>query len=879
MRTFSQKPKATDKSGPAESTVKHRQKVSVKTPDSDINHQRLVMHGIQSSEVSHMVKSEGPVSPDTVPNTSKFTQDIHQAPINPKNRPGLQTKLTVNTAGDIYEQEADRVADQVMCMNEPRGHSEPPENKVKNKINTRIPKLKPNAPVQRQEEPEQEGEDEEILLQTKATPGHTPPVFPRVASNIQGIKGGGRPIPADERAFFESRMGKDFSRVRIHTGSKAVEAARTIQARAFTYGNSIVFNKGQYSPYSQEGKRLLAHELTHVVQQQKSADVIQRKPSLIERDIDEITTQVRRAIDRWGTDEEAVYTALQRLERDGDAIKRANAAYSKKYGTTLEKDIRGDFSEEELQYALELIGITPIFKKELIRPVPSHASDYDYYASRLHKAMDIWGTNEEAIYGVLIAMENVPEKIEKLKAAYAKKYPTGIHGGDLEHDIRSEMSEEELDYALLLLNVTPLGNTAILTRIRGSITSLAKNEIATAIMNSLNQLTNDRLTVIMADLKDNKEIANFKKNLLAPVAGQFPALVNRIAVIEANFADPGVGTTAVTSDQKKQITSVLNQGMKVDAKTGKIADFVDKVAGRTYDQDIQETLEREVTHMTPRAIKRSALPKFKWPRYKEMAIEAKERTDAVFGHYVKATKKDPATQTDDSALSSDAGPGRNLFDYSEQAFSNANLLHFANYLVTGHNAYDPIYPKKTIHQVHTADLEDKERKKNLNDAIVRWIVIPGNKARLLKVNQNWSGAQSGGNIYMQRWDVGNVSKNRRQFWKMFQTMIHEYLHKITHKKYSDKAHDLGRAKEQVYTEGGTSYFDERVWKTIYPEEVRANHELREKVEGGVYPYDSSLIPTVKSYEQIDQFKQIVKIVGEANASAAYFLGETDKIGL
>ena len=65
-------------------------------------------------------------------------------------------------------------------------------------------------------------------------------------------------------------------------------------------------------------------------------------------------------------------------------------------------------------------------------------------------------------------------------------------------------------------------------------------------------------------------------------------------------------------------------------------------------------------------------------------------------------------------------------------------------------------------------------------------------------------------------------------------MIHEYLHKITHPDYSDKARLLGRAKQQVFTEGGTSYFDERVWKTLYPEEVRASPELREKVEGAVY---------------------------------------------
>ena len=250
-----------------------------------------------------------------------------------------------------------------------------------------------------------------------------------------------------------------------------------------------------------------------------------------------------------------------------------------------------------------------------------------------------------------------------------------------------------------------------------------------------------------------------------------------------------------------------------------------------------------------------------------MAKEAKDKTDAVFGHYATGAQ-----------LSSAAGPARNLFDYSEQAFPNADLLHFANYIVTGHNPVDPVYPDKTIHQVHNADLNRAE-KSILDAAILSWFNAPGNKARLLDVNKTWSGAQSGGKIFLQRWDVGDVKKNRAQFWRTFQTMIHEYLHKITHNDYSTKAATLGRTKEQVFTEGGTSYFTERVWQTLYPDEIRSNATLREKVEGGVYPFDSDLIPTHTGYEQIEQFRQIVNTVGEKNASAAYFKGLADRIGL
>jgi hypothetical protein len=78
---------------------------------------------------------------------------------------------------------------------------------------------------------------------------------------------GGTPLPGASRAYFEPRFGHDFSRVRVHTGSEAAAGARAVRARAYTVGSHIVFGSGEYAPDSMSGKRLLAHELTHVVQQ------------------------------------------------------------------------------------------------------------------------------------------------------------------------------------------------------------------------------------------------------------------------------------------------------------------------------------------------------------------------------------------------------------------------------------------------------------------------------------------------------------------------------------------------------------------------------------------------------------------------------------
>ncbi|HEU5003801.1 MAG TPA: DUF4157 domain-containing protein [Actinomycetota bacterium] len=79
--------------------------------------------------------------------------------------------------------------------------------------------------------------------------------------------GGGQPLEAGVRARMETSLGHDFSGVRVHTGGKAAESARAVQAQAYTVGNDIVFGGSHYSPGTPTGQRMLAHELTHVVQQ------------------------------------------------------------------------------------------------------------------------------------------------------------------------------------------------------------------------------------------------------------------------------------------------------------------------------------------------------------------------------------------------------------------------------------------------------------------------------------------------------------------------------------------------------------------------------------------------------------------------------------
>lgn len=90
------------------------------------------------------------------------------------------------------------------------------------------------------------------------------------------LRSSGQPLDRSTREFMESRFEHDFSRVRVHTDSKAIEAAQSVNALAFTIGHNIAFDKGQYAPETLPGKRLLAHELTHVTQQHGNGEILQK---------------------------------------------------------------------------------------------------------------------------------------------------------------------------------------------------------------------------------------------------------------------------------------------------------------------------------------------------------------------------------------------------------------------------------------------------------------------------------------------------------------------------------------------------------------------------------------------------------------------------
>lgn len=240
----------------------------------------------------------------------------------------IQAKLKVSDPGDQYESEADRVAEQVMRM--PASSSVGIKNaksggacpKCQSEIGIQ-PKLKVGAPNDKYENDVYEQEADQVADQIMRMPDLSAQAdlgqsdsginIRRIASgdsraaiaevDIQLNQSGGQPLSPSTRAFMEPRFGIDFSHVRLHTDEQSHQTASQIQARAFTYGQHIWLGRGE----SEQNKSLMAHELTHVMQQGTASSADQVSSNAVTKSMAEPRLQcarlpctTRKTIDVYG---------------------------------------------------------------------------------------------------------------------------------------------------------------------------------------------------------------------------------------------------------------------------------------------------------------------------------------------------------------------------------------------------------------------------------------------------------------------------------------------------------------------------------------------------------------------------------------------------
>lgn len=229
-------------------------------------------------------------NPDSKHLTAAPSGNSRSRPFFPAAPVRVQTKLTVNEPGDRFEKEADAVADKVISRKAEspafisRSVSPAPvqRDETEEPVGTEEIDALAVTSIQRKcaacgAEDDDRHEAEGVQRQGESSP---PAVSDSLAQSIDRRKGSGSPMQSDTREFMESSMGADFSGVRIHNDQEAAGMSNSIRAQAFTIGQDIYFNANQYNPSSDSGKHLLAHELTHVMQQNSGihARQIQRAP-------------------------------------------------------------------------------------------------------------------------------------------------------------------------------------------------------------------------------------------------------------------------------------------------------------------------------------------------------------------------------------------------------------------------------------------------------------------------------------------------------------------------------------------------------------------------------------------------------------------------
>ncbi|HTN06762.1 DUF4157 domain-containing protein [Agriterribacter sp.] len=318
----------------------------------------------------------------------------------------LQTKLTIGQPNDKYEKEADVMADQVvqrLAVPEPftkkdagiqtkplaanitplvqkkcasceqeeklqKKEEEKDENELlKNKLQKK-PIFESNA-----EPPDDEGNIQrkcaeclkEEKLQKKSDAANSPLVFSSIESSLSSSKGSGFPIPAGTREQMESSFGSGFSNVRLHTDGAAVQMNKNLHAQAFTHRSDIYFNAGKYNAASIGGKHLLAHELTHVVQQGGAGKVIQKQDAPAEH-----LTSLNEMLDRFDVPEDEVLSLLPQLTTVEKTTVTTDISYKNRMASA--------FDISEMVRAVVILSLPLEKKLEWVEAATSAASNINY---------------------------------------------------------------------------------------------------------------------------------------------------------------------------------------------------------------------------------------------------------------------------------------------------------------------------------------------------------------------------------------------------------------------------------------------------------------------------------------------------------------------
>jgi hypothetical protein len=320
----------------------------------EVNPARMLPHGIGNQAMLRLLAHDAKVTPNEPGSPGKEADGRMTRFAAPSLPAPIQAKLKVGAVNDPLEHEADRVADEVMRT---------PDAEVS--VATGPPQISRKCAA---------CEEEEKLQRRPAGPEGASVEAPDMVHQV--LRSTGQPLDRATRAYFEPRFGRDFSEVRVHVGDSAEQSAEEVSANAYTSGHNIVFGAGRFAPGTHEGRHLIAHELTHVVQQKSShpqacIQADPKSPPPVQPDFQE---EVLRELKRLPAKEEAARNDRLAVLFAKLHTQEADAIYERlrvrKKGDVLSERFYDILAPATRKNLLQVIGLRHVLATDIV-PDPS----------------------------------------------------------------------------------------------------------------------------------------------------------------------------------------------------------------------------------------------------------------------------------------------------------------------------------------------------------------------------------------------------------------------------------------------------------------------------------------------------------------------------
>lgn len=761
--------------------------------------------------------------------------------------------------------------------------------------------LTPGTPKDVPEKKDEQPKKEEEKTPVQPAPASETYAPPAEAYVDDALAAPGWPLDPSARRAMESRFGYDFSSVRVHDDARAAGVAAEIDAAAFTVGDDVVFGAGRFDPASVEGRRLLAHELAHVIQQSRgtprgAGPVVQRRnvfESLgILLGIEEGTWEDRELHDYL----DAVVRTGQ-IEGSYDSDNKARAIVRRWKASApgfdllpqqkvllIREMLDGPTTGSDEECILDLLELSDasdlraIFAADGIA-LPDLESDIDgdnrkrldsFVATRFAGGRDAVLAGRIDVVGPALPVGTPTFGFDA--ASLDARFDSDRPASDL-IELVTRMPEADRTQALHhLVSVRRPRQLDEIERLRRAFrdetnpdrreaikhVGLAARERMLKTERVIEHFFRDAVPATEADLRNDTKPSDPKRQ--AEIRDALHPPVRQTAAGAAPFRMTLPGETESYEDKARK---ALPDIVKAEHKS--------LVEGRGPTEHASKAKTHELTE------------------FEAIGNVAKDETDKVFGRFY-----DPAAHPSFTADQPSLGIRGNVhdqFDETERqlaAMTDDQRREMAKQLVFYFfQTEDPI---RRLNHDHDAspkfDKDDNpvnDEAKALDRVATDFVAVDANVATLNEIDRNWpaTARPETREIFFQVFREKTPEADRLLLWDVFQTFIHEYLHTVAHDAYRAFADSFGSSSNEANTlvEGVDSLLTETVWSAIEPRV--GDKALREKVEG---PANAALAPvnvphaSQRRYPSFTEALKLVDLVGIRNLYAAYFLGLVDRIG-